>query len=311
MTTDKDKSEEKEVIVKRKERPLVSFDWAIKHLLRNKANFDVVEGFLSELLQQQVKIMAITESESNKAHSVDKSNRMDVVAENEEGEIILIELQFTFEADYFHQMLYRACQTLVEHANRIDDYMRIKKVYSISTVYFDYGQGTDYLYSGKTYFTGVYDKDVLHLADMQRRMYHGTEAGDIHPQYYILRINKFNSTPRNTLDEWFYFLKHDRIKEGFSAKGLIKARDILDYSRLSPEERANYDYEKNLKSNQLSQAASRIDRANVEAEQKYTPVIETQAKVIEEKDRVIEERDREIAKQAREIAEYKRLLNIE
>jgi hypothetical protein len=70
-------------------------------------------------------------------------------------------------------------------------------------------------------------------------------------------------------DRWFYFLKHDRIKEGFSAMGLLKVCDILDYSRLSPKEKTNYDYEKNLKNNQLSRAASRTDRASVEAEQKY------------------------------------------
>ena len=33
-------------------KPLVSFDWAVKRLLRNKANFGILEGFLSELLRQ-------------------------------------------------------------------------------------------------------------------------------------------------------------------------------------------------------------------------------------------------------------------
>ena len=31
-------------------RSMISFDWAMKRLLRNKANFEVLEGFLSELL---------------------------------------------------------------------------------------------------------------------------------------------------------------------------------------------------------------------------------------------------------------------
>jgi hypothetical protein len=32
-------------------RPLVSFDWAIKYLLRDQANFDILEGFLTALLR--------------------------------------------------------------------------------------------------------------------------------------------------------------------------------------------------------------------------------------------------------------------
>jgi hypothetical protein len=31
-------------------KKLIRFDWAVKKLLRNKANFVVLEGFLSELL---------------------------------------------------------------------------------------------------------------------------------------------------------------------------------------------------------------------------------------------------------------------
>ena len=40
---------------------LVRFDWAIKRLLRNKANFVILEGFLSELLGEDIKIESILE----------------------------------------------------------------------------------------------------------------------------------------------------------------------------------------------------------------------------------------------------------
>lgn len=43
---------------------LVRFDWAMKYLLRNKANFDVLEGFLSELLKKSILIETVLESES-------------------------------------------------------------------------------------------------------------------------------------------------------------------------------------------------------------------------------------------------------
>lgn len=71
---------------KNKERPLVSFDWALKRLLRNKANFEVVEGFLSELLTRQITIKNVLESKSNKEHPGDKYNRVDVIVEDDSGE---------------------------------------------------------------------------------------------------------------------------------------------------------------------------------------------------------------------------------
>ncbi len=47
------------------ERQLVSFDWAMKKILRQKSNFDILEGFLSELFCFDIKIEEILESEAN------------------------------------------------------------------------------------------------------------------------------------------------------------------------------------------------------------------------------------------------------
>jgi hypothetical protein len=38
------------------ERTLVSFDWAIKYLLKNKADYVILEGFLTTLLGKKIKI---------------------------------------------------------------------------------------------------------------------------------------------------------------------------------------------------------------------------------------------------------------
>lgn len=43
----------------------IRFDWAAKRLLRNKANFGVLEGFLTVLLGENIRILEILESESN------------------------------------------------------------------------------------------------------------------------------------------------------------------------------------------------------------------------------------------------------
>src|SRR5271154_1581673 len=84
---------------------LVTFDWAVKNLLRNKANFDVLEGFLSELLKTKIRIEQVLESESNKNHAQDKSNRVDLLVKTSEGEHIIIEVQCARQWDYLSRIL--------------------------------------------------------------------------------------------------------------------------------------------------------------------------------------------------------------
>jgi predicted transposase/invertase (TIGR01784 family) len=224
-----------------KNRTLLSFDWAVKRLLRNKANFVVLEGFLSELLKRQIKVKQILESESNKVTRFDKSNRVDILVENENRELIIIELQFTNEFDYFHRMLYGASKTVTQFIDQGDDYNKIRKVYSINVVYFDLGKGDDYVYHGHTSFRGLHTGDELQLTSAQREEFGRMEAGDLFPEYYILEVKHFDDVAKDTLDEWIYYLKNDRIEDGFSAQGLAQARELLDYDKLSDEEKRLYD----------------------------------------------------------------------
>jgi predicted transposase/invertase (TIGR01784 family) len=304
------------------ERPLVSFDWALKRLLRNKVNYEVVEGFLSELLGRQITVTNIPESSGNKEHPTDKHNKVDVIVEDKSGEIILIELQFTLEIDYFQRMLYGSSKTLSERMVQGDKYMEVKKVYSINIVYFDLGQGADYVYHGRTHFRGLHTHDELQLSKAQQDLFGKVEAVDLFPEYYILKINNFKDVAKDTLDEWVYFLKHDRIKEGSTAQGLAKANEVLAYYNLSSEERKDFDYEQDIKSCSISEVASVWDEARVEA-QELAKANEEQAKVneeqartigkqtrtIEEQAKTLEEQTRTIDEQAKEIAEFKRLLN--
>ena len=43
----------------KKRMKLIRFDWAMKNLLRDKANFDVLEGFLSVLLGEKIRVETI------------------------------------------------------------------------------------------------------------------------------------------------------------------------------------------------------------------------------------------------------------
>ena len=72
---------------------LIRFDWAVKRLLRNKANFGILEGFLSELLGYDLTIEQVLESEGNRQTSDNKTNRVDILVKNTSGELIIIEIQ--------------------------------------------------------------------------------------------------------------------------------------------------------------------------------------------------------------------------
>ena len=133
-------------------KKLIRFDWAVKRLLRNKANFVVLEGFLSELLFDDIKIERILESEGNQEAEDDKFNRVDILTQNSKKELIVIEIQNTYESDYFHRMAYGASKALTENLGLGQAYAEIKKVISINIIYFDLGQGKDYIYKGTTHF---------------------------------------------------------------------------------------------------------------------------------------------------------------
>ena len=133
-------------------KKLIRFDWAIKRLLRNKANFGALEGFLSELLFDSIKIEKILESESNQENEDDKFNRVDILAQNSKNELIIIEIQSSYEIDYFHRMAFGVSKSIAENLSLGQKYSEIKKVISINIVYFDLGQGADYIYKGKTDF---------------------------------------------------------------------------------------------------------------------------------------------------------------
>ena len=67
----------------------IRFDWAIKRLLRQKANFGVLEGFLTVFLGEKITIIEILESEGNQQTADDKFNRVDIKARNSKDEIII------------------------------------------------------------------------------------------------------------------------------------------------------------------------------------------------------------------------------
>lgn len=219
---------------------LVRFDWAVKRLLRNKSNFVILEGFLSTLLEEKITIVRLLESEGNKDARDDKFNRVDMLAEDSKGELIIIEVQNNRELDYFHRMLYGASKAVTDYINEGQEYGIIRKVYSINIVYFELGQGKDYVYHGYTTFRGIHYNDVLQLSIRQREQFVRHEAGDIFPEYYVLRVDGFNEQAKTPLDEWIRFLKTGEIEHDSTAPGLQEASERLRIDQLSPSDKQQY-----------------------------------------------------------------------
>lgn len=228
----------------------IRFDWAMKRLLRDKANYVVLEGFLASLLGKRFKIHRFLESEGNQEDEEDKYNRVDILAESEDGELCIIEVQNSRELSYFHRMLYGVSKAITEYIGLGKPYEEVRKVYSINIVYFELGQGKDYVYHGKTEFVGLHQPhDTLKLSVRQNEKFFGNKeldvmkrkaASDLFPEYYVLRVNDFDKVATTPLDEWIEFLKTGNISAKAKAAGLPEARERLRVDALSDQDKQAY-----------------------------------------------------------------------
>ena len=219
----------------------IRFDWAVKRMLRDKANFAVLEGLITVLLGEKITISEILESEGNQESASDKFNRVDIKAINSKGEIIIVEVQLTRQLYYLQRMLYGVSKAITEHIQIGDKYDNVKKVYSINILYFDLGQGKDYLYHGRTVFTGVHTGDLLKVNTRERNEITLCAPENVFPEYYIIRVNEFNDIAKTPLEEWLDYLKNNRIKDNTTTPGLREARERLLYMTMDDKDRRAYD----------------------------------------------------------------------
>ena len=234
----------------------IRFDWAIKRLLRQKANFNILEGFLSELLKDDIHILEIIDTESNQETETDKFNRVDILVKDKKGELIIIEIQNSYAIDYFLRILYGISKAITEHISTGDEWTLVKKVISINIVYFDLGRGKDYIYRGTTTFSGIHQNDKLQLSSAQKRLFKKEKVQDLYPEIYLIKVNNFDDTAKDTLDEWIYFLKNSEIKKTFTAKGLKEAEEVLKVANMEDADRREYQRFGEVLSDRASQALS-------------------------------------------------------
>ena len=95
------------------DKPLISFDYAIKYLLKDKGDFGIVEGFISALLKTKgygdVKIIALLETESNKEDPKDKRSIADLIVEDANHNKYIIEIERNLKDSFVHEYIAVDC----------------------------------------------------------------------------------------------------------------------------------------------------------------------------------------------------------
>ena len=214
----------------------IRFDWAIKRLLRDKANFSVLEGLLTVLLCEEIRIEEIIKDE--KAYCVwddAQTDRIDIKAKDKKGDDIVIRIQNMRKLYYLERIRF-GTPAFAKHI-----YQEVNKVYLVSILYFDLGKGNDYLYHGQNRFIGVHTNDELLITAKEEGAIIQKLPQEVFPEYYLIRVNEFNQVAKTPLEEWVKYLKTGIIDPDTTAPGLPEAREKLRYYDMSPEERHEYD----------------------------------------------------------------------
>jgi len=221
---------------------LIRFDWAMKNLLRDKANFDILEGFLTAVLRQEVSIIKILESESNVPDIDPKLNRVDILIQDQQQRYVRIEIQNCHITAYLERILFGVSKVIVDNVKSGEDYREISKVVSISILYFNFGLGEDYVFYGNTEFRGLHNNEPLVFRRRQEdKTLLKLKSQDIFPEYYLINVERFADVMKTDLDEWIYLFKHAALPPHCQAKNLDKAGEKLELLKMKPEERHRYD----------------------------------------------------------------------
>jgi predicted transposase/invertase (TIGR01784 family) len=228
------------------DKPLISFDYAIKYLLRDKHDYSIVEGFISALLKsigyQEVKIVALLESESNREDSNLKRSLADLIVEDANKHKYIIEIERSVTDTFVHKSCFTTSRLIVDNLGKGQKYTEILKVFHITLLYFPIGNDQGAIYRGETLFHDIETKEKLsvHIKDpVTKEVY---DAINIFPEYLYISVPKFNDRLEREIDDWLYVLKHDDIPKGVHSKYMQQVAEKLTYLKLSAEERAGYDY---------------------------------------------------------------------
>ena len=227
------------------DKPLISFDYAIKYLLKDKGDYEIVEGFISALLKsygyKDVKIISLLDTESNKEDKKGKRSLADLVVEDEEHNKYIVEIERQYKDSFIHKACFNTSRLIVDHLGEQMDYMKIVKVFHISLLYFPVGKGA--IHHGQTIIREMETKEKLtvHIIDPETKEII-CDATDILPEYFFISVPLFNDRLEKEMDDWLYVLKYDNVPATYHSPYMKRVADKLSILKMTPEERESYAY---------------------------------------------------------------------
>jgi predicted transposase/invertase (TIGR01784 family) len=257
------------------DKPLISFDYAIKYLLKDKGDYEIVEGFISSLLKSQgykdVKIVALLDAESNKEDTLNKRSLADLIVEDEEHRKYIIEIERNIQEAFVHKACFNTSRLIVDNLAQGTDYTKILKIFHISILYFPVGN--EPIHHGQTIISGVETKERLtvHIKNPDTNVV--VDVSDILPEYFFISVPLFNGRLEKEIDDWLYVMKHDDVPENFHSPYMQKVADKLSILKMTPEERNSYyAYMKQIYTDRDSLQTA-TEKGREEGEQKKARVI--------------------------------------
>jgi predicted transposase/invertase (TIGR01784 family) len=250
------------------DRPLISFDYAIKYLLKDKGDYSIVEGFISALLKtrgyKDVKIVALLESESNKEDSKNKRSLADLIVEDEDSHKYIIEIERNVKDSFIHKSLFNTSRLIVDNLAQREDYTQILKVFHISLLYFPIGKGA--IYHGKTIIHEVETNEKLSVHIKNQETGEVFDATDILPEYFYISIPLFNDRLEKEIDDWLHIMKYDEIPNKYHSPYMKQVEEKLSILKMTQEERASYSYYQKKLHNDRDELNAAINRGREEGE---------------------------------------------
>ena len=261
------------------EKPLISFDFAIKYLLKNKGDYDIIEGFISALFAAQgyppVKINALLDCESNKEELDLKRSIADLIVEDEQGNKYIVEIERSYTPNFMHKACFNSSRIVVDGIYGNQDYTTIKKVFHISLLYFSTKEMQKPIYHGKTI---IHEIDTQHPVDIkianEGMIIFNTP--NIFPKYFFISVPMFDDVINAEIDEWLYVMKHSDTKKDFKSPYMNKVAERLAVIKMSAAERNEYiHYQKqSVHSQDVLHAATAKGKAEGKAEGESNKAIE-------------------------------------
>lgn len=248
------------------DKKLISFDYAIKYLLRDKGNYEIVEGFISALLKakgySEVKILALLESESNREDSKAKRSIADLIVEDTDKNKYIIEIERNVKDSFIHKSLFNTSRLIIDNLAQREDYTQILKVFHISLLYFPVGKGA--IHHGETIIQEIETKERLAVHIKNQETGEMFDAVNILPEYFFISIPLFNDRLEREIDDWLYVMKYEKVPSRFHSPYMQKVAEKLSILKMDEEERIKYSYYQKQIYNDRDELQAAIEKGKAE-----------------------------------------------